>query len=71
MEPLPLNYALKALRLKEGDEVIVTARTFLASATCAAWYGIKPVFVDVNENSQNITLETIKKGITEKREQLF
>lgn len=61
-----LELCLKALRLKEGDEIIVTARTFLASATCALWYGIKPVFVDVDENSQNITLETIKKGITEK-----
>ena len=59
-----LELCLKALRLKEGDEIIVTARTFLASATCALWYGIKPVFVDVDEKSQNITLETIKKGIT-------
>lgn len=61
-----LELCLKTLNLKEGDEVIVTSRTFLASATCAAWYGITPVFVDVDLNSQNITLETIKKGITEK-----
>lgn len=61
-----LELCLKTLDLKEGDEIIVTCRTFLASATCAAWYGIKPVFVDVDLDSQNITLETIKQGITNK-----
>lgn len=61
-----LELCLKTLGLKEGDEVIVTSRTFIASASCAAWYGIKPIFVDVDLNSQNITLETIKQGITEK-----
>lgn len=61
-----LELCLKTLGLKEGDEVIVTSRTFLASATCAAWYGIKPVFVDVDLDSQNITLENIKKAINNK-----
>lgn len=61
-----LELCVKTLGLKEGDEVIVTPRTFLASASCCAWYGIKPVFVDVDINSQNITLETIKTAITSK-----
>ncbi len=61
-----LELCIKTLGLIEGDEVIVTPRTFIASASCCAWYGIKPIFVDVNEDSQNITLETIKKDITEK-----
>lgn len=61
-----LELCLKVLDLKEGDEIIVTPRTFLASATCAAYYGMIPVFVDVDYNSQNITLENIKKAITEK-----
>ena len=61
-----LELCVKVLGLKEEDEVIVTPRTFLASATCCAWYGIRPVFVDVDENSQNITLETIKGAITNK-----
>lgn len=59
-----LELCIKTLGLKEGDEIIVSSRTFLASATCAAWYGITPVFVDVDENSQNITLENIKKAIS-------
>ena len=61
-----LELCIKTLGLESGDEVIVTPRTFLASASCCAWYGIKPVFVDVDINSQNITLETIKSGITNK-----
>lgn len=61
-----LELCIKTLGLKEGDEVIVTPRTFIASASCCAWYGIKPVFVDVDKDSQNITLETIKASITDK-----
>ena len=61
-----LELCIKTLGLKEGDEVIVTPRTFIASASCCAWYGIKPVFVDVDYNSQNITLQSIMKAITSK-----
>lgn len=61
-----LELCIKTLGLKEGDEVIVTPRTFIASASCCAYYRIKPVFVDVDVNSQNITLETIKSAITER-----
>ena len=61
-----LELCIKTLNIKPGDEVIVTPRTFLASASCCAWYGIKPVFVDVDENSQNITLNNIKTKITSK-----
>lgn len=61
-----LELCIKTLGLKEGDEVIVTPRTFIASASCCAYYGIKPIFVDVDITSQNITLETIKSNITGK-----
>ena len=61
-----LELCIKTLELKEGDEVIVTPRTFIASASCCAYYGINPVFVDVDINSQNITLDKIKSAITEK-----
>ena len=61
-----LELCIKTLGLNKDDEVIVTPRTFLASASCCAWYGIKPVFVDVDMNSQNITLENIKQAVTEK-----
>lgn len=59
-----LELALHALDLGPGDEVIVTPRTFLASASCAVVRGIKPVFADVDPVSQNITAETIRAVLT-------
>ncbi len=55
-----LDVALKALGIGAGDEVVVTSRTFLASASCIVLAGAVPVFADVDENSQNITAETIR-----------
>jgi dTDP-4-amino-4,6-dideoxygalactose transaminase len=54
-----IDLALKLLRIGPGDEVIVTPRTFLASASCIVNAGARPVFADVDRDSQNITAETI------------
>ncbi|TYO93231.1 DegT/DnrJ/EryC1/StrS family aminotransferase [Desulfallas thermosapovorans] len=54
-----LELALYALGIGPGDEVIVTSRTFIASATCAVMRGATPVMADVDPVSQNITAETI------------
>ena len=59
-----LELALKAMGIGAGDEVIVTPRTFIASASCAVMQGAKPVFADVDCESQNITAATIRKVIT-------
>lgn len=61
-----IELCLKALDIKEGDEIIVTPRTFIASATSIILCGGKCVFVDVDHDSQNITLENIKKAKTDK-----
>lgn len=63
---LALELALYAIDLKAGDEVIVTSRTFLASASCIVMRGGIPVFADIDPVSQNITAETIAKVITSK-----
>ena len=59
-----LDLALKVLGIGSGDEVVVTPRTFIASASCAANAGATPVFADVDENSQNITAESIRAVLT-------
>lgn len=59
-----LDLALKGLGVGPGDEVIVTSRTFLASASAVVTAGARPVFADVDSDSQNITPETIAPQIT-------
>ncbi len=61
---LALELALHALGIGRGDEVITTSRTFIASASCIVMCGARPVCVDVDPDSQNITAETIERAIT-------
>ena len=63
---LALELALHALGIGAGDEVITTSRTFIASASCVVMRGARPVCVDVDPYSQNITAETIRPAITAK-----
>jgi dTDP-4-amino-4,6-dideoxygalactose transaminase len=55
-----LDLVWVALDLPKGSEVIVTSRTFLASVSSIVLAGLKPVFVDICRDSQNITVETIR-----------
>lgn len=55
-----LDLALQGLGLGTGDEVIVTPRTFLASASSIVNACAVPVFADVDQNSQNVTADTIR-----------
>lgn len=61
-----LELGLYALGIGDGDEVIVPSRSFIASATCAVMRGARPVFADVDEDSQNLTADTIRPLITAK-----
>jgi dTDP-4-amino-4,6-dideoxygalactose transaminase len=61
-----LESTLTALNIGSGDEVIVTPRGYIASASCAVRRGAKPVFADVDRDSQNINADTIEEVITEK-----
>lgn len=63
---LALDVALKALAIGEGDEVITTPRTFLASASSIVTAGANPVFADVDLNSQAITAASIEAVLTPK-----
>lgn len=59
-----LDLALKGLNIGPGDEVIVTPRTFLASASSVVTAGAVPVFADIERDSQNISAETVEPLIT-------
>lgn len=61
-----LDLAFIALEIGEGNEVIVTSRTFLASVSSIVNAGAKPVFADVSLDTQNITVESISKVLTDK-----
>ncbi|MFV5369504.1 DegT/DnrJ/EryC1/StrS aminotransferase family protein [Acinetobacter junii] len=59
-----LDVALKALDIGAGHDVIVTSRTFLASASSIVTAGANPIFADVELDSQNISRRTIEAVLT-------
>lgn len=59
-----LDVAFKALGIGAGDDVIVTSRTFLASASSIVTAGANPIFADVELDSQNISRRTIEAVLT-------
>lgn len=61
-----LQIALMALDLKPGDEVIVPAFTYVASAEVIGLLGLTPVMVDVDYDTFNVTVENIKKALSPK-----
>jgi len=61
-----LELALRAFGVGPGDEVIVTPRTFVASAFCVMLVGATPVFADVDPDSGNITPVSAAAVITER-----
>lgn len=61
-----LQIALMALDLKPGDEVIVPAFTYVASAEVIGLLGLTPVMVDVDYGTFNVTIQNIEKALTPK-----
>ena len=61
-----LDLALIALGIKSGDEVIVTPRSFIASAASVVNIGARPIFSDVDPLTGNITAKNIREKITKK-----
>jgi len=59
-----LGLALRSLQLEPGAEVIVTPRSFVASAAEIVLAGLRPVFADIDTDSQNLTAATIGPAIT-------
>ena len=59
-----LDIVWQVLGIGQGDEVITTPRTFQASAASIAMSGARPVFADVDRQTQNITPATVAPLIT-------
>ncbi len=60
------HIALWALNIKSGDEIIVPANTFIATAWGATLCGAVPVFVDCHPESYNLDPEKVENAITDK-----
>lgn len=61
-----LHLSVVALGLKEGDEVITSPFSFVASSNCLLYEKVKPVFVDIEEETFNLDPDKIKAAITKK-----
>ena len=55
-----LEISLQSLNLKSGDNIIVSPRSFVISASCVLNLGLKPIFADVDSNG-NLSIDGIKK----------
>ena len=62
-----LQISLMALGLKPGDEVITPTFTFIATAEVVALLGLTPVLVDVDYDTFNISIESLKRSITSRQ----
>ena len=62
-----LHLALIAAGIKEGDEVITSPFSFIASANAILYVGAKPVFVDIDPRTGNIDPKEIEKAITKRQ----
>lgn len=61
-----LHLLVRALGIKEGDEVITTPFSFVASTNCILYERARPVFVDIDPLTFNIDLDKIEEKITER-----
>ena len=61
-----LAIALRAMGVTAGDDVVVPAFTFYATAEAVADIGARPVFCDVDADTRNVTVETVRAALTPK-----
>lgn len=63
---LALELGLRALGISPDDEVVVPARTFIATASAVVAVGARPVFADVDLDSGGLTAETVAEQLTDR-----
>ena len=60
-----LELALRAFEIGAGDDVVVPARTFIATASAVVAVGATPVVADIDPDSGNLTAETVAEALTD------
>ena len=63
---IALDLALKALKIKPGDEVITSAFSFVASSNCILFQNAKPVFADIDPKTFNVDPIDVAEKVTSK-----
>ena len=66
-----LHMLMTCIGIEQGDEVITSPNTFVASANCIIYAGGKPVFADIETDTANIDVAEIKKHITSRTKALL
>lgn len=61
-----LEIGIRALRLGIGDEIIVPAYTYVASATCVLQNNLVPIFVDIDADTYNIDPDRVEQAMTDR-----
>jgi perosamine synthetase len=61
-----LHLIVRSLGLREGDEVITTPFSFIASSNCLLFERVRPIFVDIRPDTYNIDPDRIAAAITER-----
>jgi dTDP-4-amino-4,6-dideoxygalactose transaminase len=61
-----LELALRAFGIGPGDEVIVSPRSFVASASCVRLVGATPIFADVDNESGNLSVAAVEQALSER-----
>ncbi|MGP0048659.1 MAG: DegT/DnrJ/EryC1/StrS family aminotransferase [Solirubrobacteraceae bacterium] len=59
-----ITIALRALGVQPGDDVVVPSLTFYASAEAIVDAGARPVFCDVDVQTRNVTVDTVRAALT-------
>ncbi|MFZ0385760.1 MAG: DegT/DnrJ/EryC1/StrS family aminotransferase [Solirubrobacteraceae bacterium] len=59
-----LEIALRSLGVKPGDDIVVPSLTFYASAEAIAGIGARPVFCDIDPDTRNVTVDTVRAALT-------
>lgn len=59
-----LDVAMKLIGLGPGDDVLVSALSYIATTNCIFWQGARPIFCDVDPDTLNIDPEDVRRRVT-------